>query len=188
MSRLWQKLMSLFHAFWRELAKFGVVGGAAFVIDSLIFLWLITGPMEDSHVKSRLIASGVATLFSWLGNRYWTFRHQRTHAPVRELTLFVIINLIGMGIQASCVFISFYGFGLTSATASFISGSIVGLGLAMCFRFVAYKFWVFTGAAEPGRETAAESAESSMLTDADGLRPAESSNPSTDATGRSGPE
>lgn len=145
MSGLGQKAIALVRAFWRQLAKFGVVGGVAFVIDSAIFLSLITGPMEDSHVKSRLIAGAVATLFSWIGNRYWTFRHQRTPTRVRELVMFIIMNLIGMGIQAACVFISFYGLGLTSATASFVSGNIIGLGFAMCFRFVAYKLWVFTG-------------------------------------------
>lgn len=143
--QLWQKALNLVRLLWRELAKFGAVGGVAFVIDSLIFLWLITGPMEDSHVKARLIAGAVATLFSWVGNRYWTFRHRRTRTKIRELVMFVIMNVIGMGIQAGCVFISFYALGLTSATASFISGNIIGLGFAMCFRFVAYKFWVFTG-------------------------------------------
>jgi len=156
MSRLWQKAVGLFRAFWRELVKFGAFGGVAFVIDSAIFLWLITGPMEDSHVKSRIIAGAVATLFSWVGNRYWTFRHQRTKTRVRELMMFIVMNLIGMGIQAACVFVSFYGLGLTSATASFISGNIIGLGFAMCFRFVAYKLWVFTGEGDPSAPRNAE--------------------------------
>ena len=161
MNELWQRAIALFRAFWRELAKFGAVGGVAFLIDSAIFLWLITGPMEDSHVKSRIIAGAVATLFSWVGNRYWTFRHHRTKTRVRELMMFITMNLIGMGIQAACVFVSFYGLGLTSASASFISGNIIGLGFAMCFRFVAYKLWVFTGegdavTAEASRPEAAD--------------------------------
>ncbi|MGO1522370.1 MAG: GtrA family protein [Nesterenkonia sp.] len=162
MNRLWHKAIGLFQAFWRELAKFGVVGGGAFIVDSVIFLSLITGPMEDSHVKSRLIAGGVATLFSWVGNRYWTFRHQRTKTRVRELVMFIIMNLIGMGIQAACVFVSFYGLGLTSATASFVSGNIIGLGFAMCFRFVAYKLWVFTG---EGDSAAVEASQQGAVED-----------------------
>lgn len=180
MSTLWNKAISLFRAFWRELAKFGVVGGVAFIIDSAIFLWLITGPMEESHVKARIIAGGVATLFSWVGNRYWTFRHQRSKARVRELLLFIVMNLIGMGIQAACVFVSFYGLGLTSAAASFVSGNIIGLGFAMCFRFVAYKFWVFTGDPDSTRAAAARSAATSgstedmhLIADTDVLHPVE---------------
>ncbi|WP_235928504.1 GtrA family protein [Nesterenkonia haasae] len=137
--------LRLFQALWRELAKFGVVGAGAFVIDSAVFLWLITGPMGESHVKAKAIAVAVATLFSWIGNRYWTFRHQRTRTRLRELAMFVLMNVIGLLIMSGCVAFSFYILGLRSELASFVSGSIIGMGLAMCFRFVAYKLWVFTG-------------------------------------------
>lgn len=179
MSRGWHRIVRLFQALWREVAKFGAVGGMAFVVDSAIFLWLITGPMTESHVKARIIAGGVATIFSWVGNRYWTFRRHRTPARVRELLLFILMNLIGMGIQAACVFVSFYALGLTSATASFISGNIIGLGFAMCFRFIAYKFWVFTGGTGAGPAEGAPRAEGAgstepglhLLADTDVLAP-----------------
>lgn len=151
---LWQKSVGLFQLLWREIAKFGVVGGAAFIIDSVIYLWLITGPMDDSHVKSKAIAVAVATVFAWIGNRYWTFRHQRSQTKARELVMFVLMNLIGLGIQSGCVVVSYYLLGLTSPAASFVSGSIIGMGLAMVFRFIAYKYWVFTGT-DDGNTTAA---------------------------------
>lgn len=153
-TRLYTVLRDLALKLWREVAKFGAVGGVAFLIDSAIFLWLISGPMDDSHVKSKAIAVAVATLFSWVGNRYWTFRHRRTRTRTRELVMFVLMNLIGLGIQSGCVVVSYYLLGLTSATASFVSGSIIGMGLAMVFRFIAYRFWVFTGDAPdlPGED------------------------------------
>lgn len=153
---LWSRAVGLFKLLWRELAKFGTVGAVAFVIDSAVFLWLITGTMNDSHVKAKAIAVAVATLFSWLGNRYWTFRHQRTRTRLRELTMFVLMNAIGLLIMSGCVAFSYYILGLRSELASFISGSIIGMGLAMCFRFVAYKLWVFTGSddAETARAAA----------------------------------
>ncbi|RJN32069.1 GtrA family protein [Nesterenkonia natronophila] len=155
--------LRLFQALWRELAKFGVVGAGAFLIDSAIFLWLITGPMDESHVKAKAIAVAVATIFAWLGNRYWTFRRQRTRTRVRELAMFVLMNLIGLLIMSGCVAFSFYILGLRSELASFVSGSIIGMGMAMCFRFVAYKLWVFTGSAEG--ETALAAAHAPPYTD-----------------------
>lgn len=152
---LWSRGVGLFHLLWRELAKFGVVGGVAFVIDSAVFLWLITGPMDDSHVKAKAIAVAVATLFSWIGNRYWTFRHQRTRTRMRELAMFILMNIIGLLIMSGCVAFSYYILGLRTELASFISGSIIGMGLAMCFRFVAYKLWVFTGGDDDGGASAA---------------------------------
>jgi putative flippase GtrA len=163
MVELWGRGLRLFQALWRELAKFGVVGAGAFFIDSAIFLWLITGPMDESHVKAKAIAVAVATIFSWLGNRYWTFRRQRTRTRVRELAMFVLMNLIGLLIMSGCVAFSFYILGLRSELASFVSGSLIGMGLAMCFRFVAYKLWVFTGTDEG--DTVRAAAHAPLYTD-----------------------
>ncbi|WP_258935142.1 GtrA family protein [Nesterenkonia pannonica] len=166
---------------WREVAKFGAVGAAAFVIDTVIFVWLIAGPMDDSHVKAKAIAVAVATLFSWLGNRYWTFRHRRTKTKTRELVMFVLMNLIGLAIQSGCVAISFYILGLTSPEASFVSGSIIGMGLAMVFRFVAYKFWVFTGDADAAESAARTGSVETphAISDADILGPTPRTDPGT---------
>lgn len=155
---LWSRGVGLFHLLWRELAKFGVVGGAAFVIDSAVFLSLITGPMNESHVKAKAIAVAVATLFSWIGNRYWTFRHQRTRTRMRELAMFILMNIIGLLIMSGCVAFSYYILGLRSELASFVSGSIIGMLLAMCFRFVSYKLWVFTGSGDAEQASAASAA------------------------------
>ena len=110
--------------------------------------------MGESHVKAKAIAVAVATLFSWIGNRYWTFRHQRTRTRLRELAMFVLMNVVGLLIMSGCVAFSFYVLGLRTELASFVSGSIIGMGLAMCFRFVAYKLWVFTGSDETVRAAA----------------------------------
>ncbi|MDO5492546.1 MAG: GtrA family protein [Nesterenkonia sp.] len=150
-SSLVVRCRDLVQRLWRELAKFGVVGGLAFVIDSGIFIWLIRGPMDDSQLKAKVVAGVVATLFSWVANRYWTFRHRRTRAKTRELLMFLFMNAIGLGIQTGCVGISKYLLGMDSVTQVFIAGNVIGLVLATAFRFVAYKLWVFTGdhAAEP---------------------------------------
>ena len=94
--------------FWRELAKFGAVGGVAFVIDKGLFWLLIHGPMADSEVKAQVLSASIATVFSWIANRYWTFRHRRRANLVHELLMFLLINAIGMGIAAGFVWLAKY--------------------------------------------------------------------------------
>ncbi|MET0872575.1 MAG: GtrA family protein [Paeniglutamicibacter terrestris] len=142
--QIWAKLMGLASMMWREVAKFGVVGGVAFIIDSGIYLWLLHGSMEDSAVKAKIIAGVVATVFSWVANRFWTFRHRRQANVVREVVMFAIMNAIGLGIAAACVWVTKYWIGLTDTTSVFIAGSVVGLVLGTIFRFFAYRFWVFS--------------------------------------------
>ena len=154
MHDLWQRFTGLVSMLWREVAKFGTVGALAFVIDSAVFWWLMTGPMEGSNVKAKIWAGVVATLFSWVANRYWTFRHKRQANVVRELVMFLVMNAIGLGIQAGCVFIAQYLMGVTDPTGLFIAGNVIGLFFGTTFRYFAYRFWVFKDEldAEPGYE------------------------------------
>lgn len=153
-SDLWSRLRALVALLWREVAKFGVVGAAAFVVDSAVWWWLMNGPMEGSNVKSKIVAGVVATLFSWVANRLWTFRHRRMANKVRELVMFLLMNAIGLGIQALCVVIAQYGLGLTDNVSVFIAGNVVGLFFGTVFRYFAYRFWVFRAELdeEPGYE------------------------------------
>lgn len=137
-----ERIRALASLFWRELAKFGAVGGIAFVIDNGIFWYLIHGPMSDSEVKARFVSASIATVFAWTANRYWTFRHRRQANLLREFIMFVVINVIGMGIAAGCVWLAKYPLEISDKPTLFAAG-IAGTVLATALRFVAYRFWVF---------------------------------------------
>ena len=143
LSDLWGRLTGMASLLWREVAKFGTVGAAAFVVDSLVFWWMMTGPLEGSNVKAKIVGGVVATLFSWVANRYWTFRDKRSSNKTRELVMFLIMNAIGLGIQAGCVAIAQYLMGVTDPTGLFIAGNVIGLFFGTVFRYFAYRFWVF---------------------------------------------
>ncbi|GAA2176747.1 hypothetical protein GCM10009784_24510 [Arthrobacter parietis] len=136
------RIRALASLFWRELAKFGAVGGVAFVIDKGLFWILIHGPMEDSEVKAQVVSAAIATVFAWIANRYWTFRHRRQANVLRELMMFLLINAIGLGIAAGFVWLAKYPLDISDRTGLFVAG-IVGTVLATAVRFVAYRFWVF---------------------------------------------
>ena len=117
LARLTDRIVALVKLLWREVAKFGVVGGIGFFIDTGIFLWLITGPMEDSPVKAKIIATAVATVFSWVANRYWTFRNRRQVNVMRNFNIqffgrpdqgFKIIggSQVGVNVFVSSCFVS----------------------------------------------------------------------------------
>lgn len=134
----------MFMRLWREAAKFGVVGGVAWFIDNGIYTLLWHGPMADSTIKARIVSTGIATLFSWFASRYWTFRHRRSERPWREFMMFLLMNGLGLGIVVACQFVSRYVLGFTSFSADFVSGGVIGLVLGTIFRFVAYRYLVFS--------------------------------------------
>ncbi|WP_051619778.1 GtrA family protein [Haematomicrobium sanguinis] len=143
LTRITTKLQNLASLFWRELAKFGVIGGIAFIIDSGLTWWLFHGPMSDSEVKAKVVATLVATIFAWFGNRYWTFRHRKRNNALREGLMFALMNGVGLAIAAGCVGLAKYVFNINDKFWLFVAGNIVGVALGTIFRWFAYRFWVF---------------------------------------------
>jgi len=143
---------------WHEVAKFGVVGAFAFVIDVGLFNILRfaggEGPMYDKPLTAKVVSVAVATTFAYFGNRYWTFRHRGRTSFGREYLLFFVLNGVGMAISVSCLWISHYLLGFTSALADNISANVIGLGLGTLFRFWSYRRWVFPEDAEAAEEAA----------------------------------
>jgi len=131
-----------------ELARFGSVGGLAYVVDLGLFNLLRFGPghlLGEKPLTAKVLSVAVATVVAWLGNRYWTFADRRTSARRRELAGFVVVNLGGLVIGVGCLAFSHYVLGLTSPLADNISANVVGLVLGTAFRYVFYRRLVFTG-------------------------------------------
>ncbi|SDQ60033.1 Putative flippase GtrA (transmembrane translocase of bactoprenol-linked glucose) [Microbacterium sp. cf332] len=127
-----------------QLASFGLVGGLAFIVDLVVYNTVRATVLQDSPIWSKVVSVAVATAFAWLGNRYLTFRRDRSPHAVREGILFAVVNVVGLLIAAGCLFVSHYVLGFTSQLADNISGNGVGLVLGTAFRFAAYRWLVFS--------------------------------------------
>lgn len=143
-SRLTDRLRSVVGIFWRELAKFGVVGAIAFVIDLGGFNLLFYGPLAGRLTTSKVLAGAAATTFAWLGNRFWTFRHRRNRPVHHEALLFFVVNGVGLVISTAYLNATHDLLGLT--TPAWVNvNNVVGIGLATIFRFWSYRRFVFAG-------------------------------------------
>jgi putative flippase GtrA len=135
-----------------ELLKFGIVGGTGFIVDIGLFNLLQHGPfavLAGKPVTAKILSVAVAMIVTWIGNRLWTFADQRTRTKVREFVGFVVVNIGGMAIAVLCLWISRYVLGFDSPLADNISANVIGLVLGMIFRYLAYKYLVFTGDKPP---------------------------------------
>jgi putative flippase GtrA len=127
-----------------ELAKFGVVGAIAFVVDIGVFNLLRHGAMEDRPLTAKIISTVLATTVAFAGNRQWTFRHRERSSVRREYALFFGLNGVALAIALGCLGISHYLLDFTSPLADNISANVVGMALGTMFRFWSYRRFVFT--------------------------------------------
>lgn len=137
-----------YHGLIAYALKFGVVGLLGYAIDVGLFNLLRFSGIAGGHwvstpVAAKVVSVAVATVATWFGNRYWTFRDRRRDNYWLELAEFSLVALVGMGIAVACLYVSHYVLGLTSPLADNISANVVGLVLATSFRFLMYRFWVF---------------------------------------------
>jgi putative flippase GtrA len=136
-----------------EVAKFGTVGLAAYVIDTGTFnlLKYDGGPISHKVITDKIISTSIAATFAYFANRHWTWSARARTGLRREYTLFFVFNGIGLGIALACLATTHYGLDMRSGLADNISANVVGTVLGTLFRFWAYRRWVFVDIAEPER-------------------------------------
>ena len=143
-ARLIESTRGAMDVIYREMIKFGVVGLLAFIIDIGLANLLWHTVLSDKVTTAKIISGIVATLFAWVGNRQWTFRHRRSRPAHHEVLLFFGVNGVALLISAVTLYVSHYGLGYVSILADNVA-TIIGIGLGTLFRFWAYRKFVFVG-------------------------------------------
>jgi putative flippase GtrA len=136
-TRLYERFRQLIH----EGFKFLVIGAIGTVVT-----FGVANALQ--HAIGRYwaitIATILATVVTFLGNRYWTFSHRQGQGTARDTVVFFVLNGIGLLIYYGCI-------GLTDIAG--LSGKlwynvalVVGTGLGTLFRFWSYRKWVWVAA------------------------------------------
>ena len=149
------------------------MGAVSTLIEIAVFNLLYLGLGVDV-VWSKIIASLVALVNAYLGNREWTFRHRGGHRRSVEITLFIVVNAICTALGALLVWVGVLGVSAAlGREAGPIAVNLVNLAsivIVVVLRFLLYHYVVFRGvraprsADEADRADAAGTAESADTT------------------------
>jgi putative flippase GtrA len=130
----------------RELPTFLAVGGAGYVVDVVVFnlLRAHTALASVDPSVAKVAAVAAAMVVTYLGNRLLTWRDQPGAADSRrQVALFVLFNVIGLGVSIATLVVTHDLLGLTSPWADNLSANVLGLGLGTAFRYWSYRRFVF---------------------------------------------
>lgn len=124
-------------------SRFLTVGAISTIIEIASFNVLIYALHVDG-VWAKVIASLIALINAYFGNREWTFKKRGSHTRLIELVLFLIVNgactMLGAGIIA-------VGLWTTPGAGPFLVNGInvISIGIVVIARFLAYHYIVFRG-------------------------------------------
>jgi putative flippase GtrA len=143
-------LYARFREVIHEGARFGVVGFVGLVVtDGLANLLRYHAGLGE--LSSFAIGIVIATAVTFVGNRFWTYRHRERTGLRRETALFFGVNGVGVAISEVPVVLTYLlhrDSGLAYNVA--ING---GNALATLFRYWSYKKWVWRTDATPAVTT-----------------------------------
>jgi putative flippase GtrA len=129
----------LFH----EIARFGIVGGSALVINFILFQ-IYTSLKANDVLIASVVASVFSTIVAYLGNRHWTYRDRDcSTGRSREVVLFFASNGVAMVIQVGCLALTHYVIGWNTSLGDIFGNYVLGMSVGMVFRFWAYRTLIF---------------------------------------------
>lgn len=135
----------------RETVKFVIVGGFCYLVTLLVNYALRFTVLEHKPVTALTVANVVASVVSYYLNREWSFRTRGGRRRHHEMALYLVINGVGIAVNAAPLFVARYVLdlqepavsALTEEISDFGFGMVLGTALAMLFRLWAYRTWVF---------------------------------------------
>jgi len=160
-----------------QVLRFGIVGVLNTFVD-IGLLNLLSWLFESYHGSSifglNTISYAVATVNSYLLNKYWTFGDRGRDREALKFSQFVSINVVGAFINSSIVSglttyltppallltLVHQGFGLLGArpwsngVIWLNSAKLVATAVVMTLNFVLYRYWVFRAALHPAPDPA----------------------------------
>jgi putative flippase GtrA len=120
---------------WRQLFKFGLVGGSGYLVNLAVFV-LLSGNLGVQHTIAAIGAFGVAVSSNYFWNRHWTFGPGE--GPMHfQAARFIVVSagalLLNLGMLELLV-----GSGVGELPAQAIA-----VAFAMPFNFLGNRLWTF---------------------------------------------
>lgn len=122
-----------------QFMKFGVVGVIAFVIDYGI-LALLTEVFGVNYLVSATISFTASVVFNYAASMRYVFTHKEGMSRRREFVIFVVLSVIGLGINNLCMWAGVELFGV-----HYLLTKIAATAIVMVWNFVTRKIFLDAG-------------------------------------------
>lgn len=119
----------------RQILKFGVVGGGAFLIDYSV-LYVLTEFVGIYYLTSSVISFIVSLIFNYILSIYWVFDVTKKQT-IKDIIIFVILSTIGLGINQVVMYL-----GSDILHIYYMLTKLVATAIVMVWNFVTRKIFI----------------------------------------------
>ena len=125
-----------------QFMKFGVVGVIAFFIDYGL-LAFCTEILHINYLVSATIGFTVSVVFNYFASMRYVFTHKEGMSKRREFIIFVVLSVIGLGINNGCMWL-----GVEVVGWHYLIVKIGATAIVMVWNFVTRKIFLDAGATD----------------------------------------
>ena len=126
----------------RQFIKFGIVGVIGFAVDFTTLFCLKEFLGLNLYVANTFSFSA-AVVSNFLWNSIWTFRGSYTGRKRHRFLPFVLVSVLGLGINQSILYAAHEFTGLDAYQYGYLVAKVVATVVVMIWNFFANKYWTF---------------------------------------------
>jgi len=120
---------------FKQIIKFAVVGGLAFVIDYAL-LYSLTEFMNIHYLISSIISFTVSVIFNYILSIKWVFDVNKKQGT-KEFIVFVVLSTIGLGINSIIMYLM-----VDKMNIHYMLSKLVATFIVMVYNFITRKIFI----------------------------------------------
>lgn len=118
----------------KQIERFCVVGGVAFLIDAGI-LYVLREWLSIYYLIANMVSFTVSTMYNFWASTQWVFEVTEEKRKSKTYTiLFVLLSVVGLALNQICMYLFVSKIGIY-----YMIAKILSTGIVMCFNFVTRK-------------------------------------------------
>lgn len=121
---------------FKQVIKFGLVGGIAFVIDYGI-LFIATEVIGIYYLLSSCISFVISLVFNYRASILWVFHVNEEKSKANVFSLFVIFSIVGLLINQLIMWV-----GVEHLYLHYLFVKIIATAIVMVFNFITRKLFI----------------------------------------------
>ncbi len=121
-----------------QIFRFGVAGGASFLIDYGLFILLLRA-FGIHYIIAAGISFTISVIFNWIINSSWVFTEgaKVSHKGI-EVLVFVGIAVVGLGVNEAVLWAGVTGLGVRAEVAKLAATAVVAVWNFLLRKIVLY--------------------------------------------------